>query len=61
MHQEIQLPDGNVACEADFTMGLFDLERRKLIEPTPGWLACLGLGGEDWRPSGGAPEPGQPG
>lgn len=52
MHQEILLPDGNVACEADFTMGLFDLERRKLIEPTPEWLACLGLAGDE--PPGGS-------
>lgn len=52
MQQEIRLADGSVACEADFTMGLFDLQRRKLIEPTPEWLACVGMTSDDWQPSG---------
>ncbi|HWO11162.1 MAG TPA: acyl-CoA thioesterase [Polyangiaceae bacterium] len=52
MHQEMRLADGSVACDADFTLGLFDLERRKLLEPTPAWLTSLGLAPEDWQPSG---------
>ena len=52
MRQEMRLADGSVACDADFTLGLLDLERRKLIEPTPAWLTCLGLTLEDWQPSG---------
>jgi YbgC/YbaW family acyl-CoA thioester hydrolase len=35
--------DGAVACEATFTFGLFDLERRRLIEPTPEWAFAVGL------------------
>jgi acyl-CoA thioester hydrolase len=35
--------DGNVACEAIFTIGLFDLEKRRLIEPTPAWAFAVGL------------------
>ena len=41
-----------VACDADFTFGLFDLQRRKLVEPTPEWLVSLGLGREEWQPGG---------
>ena len=38
---------GEVCCEAVFTVGLFDLRARKLIPPTPEWLAALGLRAED--------------
>jgi thioesterase-3 len=41
--QQIVDGDGNVCCEALFTIGLFDLSARKLIPPTPEWLAALGL------------------
>ncbi len=37
------LKDGNVACEAIFTIGLFDLDKRRLIEPTPAWAFAVGL------------------
>lgn len=37
------LKDGNVACDAVFTIGLFDLEKRRLIEPTPEWAYAVGL------------------
>jgi YbgC/YbaW family acyl-CoA thioester hydrolase len=43
--QEIVKADGGVACEAFFTFGLFDLERRKLIEPTPEWAHAVGVEG----------------
>jgi len=49
MHQEIRLADGNVACDAEFTFGFFDLQRRKLIDPSPAWLATFGLTVEDWQ------------
>lgn len=49
MHQEIRLPDGRVACDADFTFGFFDLHERKLIDPSPAWLATFGLTVEDWQ------------
>lgn len=41
--QQIVDGDGNVCCEALFTIGLFDLSARKLIPPTPEWLVALGL------------------
>jgi len=50
MHQEIRTTAGDVACDADFVMGLFDTRTRKLIEPTPEWLASLGLSTQDWEP-----------
>ena len=34
--------EGRVASEADFTMALFDLGARKIVPPTPEWLARLG-------------------
>ena len=42
-------PLARVACEAIVTFGLFDLERRKLIEPTPAWRYAIGL---DTAPAG---------
>jgi len=41
--QQIVDADGNVCCEALFTIGLFDLTARKLIPPTPEWIKALGL------------------
>jgi acyl-CoA thioester hydrolase len=43
--QEMVKADGSVACEATFTFGLFDLERRKLIDPTPEWAYAVGVEG----------------
>jgi YbgC/YbaW family acyl-CoA thioester hydrolase len=42
VRQSILKADGAVACEAVFRCGLFDLAARKLIPPTPQWLAALG-------------------
>lgn len=36
------LRDGVVCCTAEFTIGLFDLNQRKLIAPTPEWLKAIG-------------------
>jgi acyl-CoA thioester hydrolase len=36
-------PDGAVACEALFTFGLFDLQNRRLIDPTAEWKKAIGL------------------
>lgn len=41
--QEIIKEDGNTAAEAIFTIGLFDLANRRLIEPTDLWLKAIGL------------------
>ena len=43
VRQEIRDPDGNLFCEALLTIGLFDLDARRLILPTPEWLRALGL------------------
>ncbi len=32
-----------VCCEGVFVMGLFDLDARKLIPPTPDWLRAVGI------------------
>ena len=49
LRQQMVKSDGNLACEAIFTFGLFDIERRRLIEPTPAWAYAIGLTTE--RPS----------
>jgi YbgC/YbaW family acyl-CoA thioester hydrolase len=41
--QQMLKADGAVACEALITFGLFDMERRKLIEPTPAWRYAIGV------------------
>lgn len=43
MQQKMIRADGVVASEAVFVYGLFDLERRKLIAPTPEWKAAVGV------------------
>lgn len=43
MRQQMIKADGSVASEAVFTFGLFDMEARKLIEPTPEWKIAIGL------------------
>lgn len=35
--------DGAVCCEAEFTIGLFDIKRRKLIAPSEAWLKAIGV------------------
>jgi acyl-CoA thioester hydrolase len=43
MRQIMLKTTGEVACEAIFTFGLFDITQRKLIEPTPEWARAVGL------------------
>lgn len=43
LKQEMLRPNGDIACVAIFTMGLFDLTERKLIEPTPEWKKAIGM------------------
>jgi acyl-CoA thioester hydrolase len=52
--QQICDEQGNVCCEAMFVIGLFDMAARKLIPPTPAWLAACGLRPEDVGPPRGA-------
>lgn len=35
--------NNEVCCEAEFIMGFFDLNKRKLIPPTPEWLKAIGI------------------
>ena len=43
IRQQMLKADSSVACEAIFSFGLFDVERRKLIDPTPEWAFAVGL------------------
>ncbi len=43
LRQIIIKENKEIAAEAVFTFGLFDLKARKLIAPTPAWRAALGL------------------
>jgi acyl-CoA thioester hydrolase len=43
LKQQMIKADGNIASEAFFTLGLFDLVQRRLIEPTPAWKRAIGL------------------
>jgi acyl-CoA thioester hydrolase len=49
--QQIVDADGNLCCEALFTIALFDLSARKLIPPTPEWIKALGLTEADVAPT----------
>ncbi len=49
VRQEIEKSDGVLACEADFTIGLFDVKERRLIDPTDAWLACVGWTRNEWK------------
>ncbi len=41
--QEMIKTDGAIAAELELTIGLFDLQTRRLIEPTPEWKKAIGL------------------
>jgi YbgC/YbaW family acyl-CoA thioester hydrolase len=43
MRQVMLKNDGSAACEALFTFGLFHLDERRLIEPTPEWAHAVGV------------------
>lgn len=43
MKQQMINAEGAVASEAVFVYGLFDLEKRKLIEPTEAWKKAIGI------------------
>ena len=48
--QQIVDDEGNLCCDTLFTIGLFDLNARKLIAPTPEWLKAIGLTEADLAP-----------
>lgn len=35
--------NGEVCCEATFVIGLFDMNKRKLVLPTEAWLRAVGI------------------
>lgn len=43
LKQEILNSKGELSAEAVFTLALFDLKERKIIEPTPEWRKAVGL------------------
>lgn len=43
LRQMVFKESGEVACIADFSVGLFDLKQRKLIEPTPEFKYAIGM------------------
>ena len=43
MRQQMIKEDGSIASEAVFVFALFDMEKRKLIEPTDEWKRALGI------------------
>lgn len=43
LEQTMYKPDGKVASEAEFTVGLFDMKERKLVDATPEWLKAIGV------------------
>lgn len=43
LKQKMIKENGAVASEAVFTFGLFDLNTRKLIDPTPEWKKAVGV------------------
>jgi acyl-CoA thioester hydrolase len=42
--QEMRDEAGEVCCDGRFLCGLFDLNARRLVLPTPEWLVAVGLG-----------------
>ncbi len=42
LSQEIRRGD-DVCCSAEFTFGILDLEKRKLVEPSAEWLKAIGV------------------
>jgi thioesterase III len=45
--QQIRDETDEPCTEALFTIGLFDMASRRLVRPTPEWMAALGLRAED--------------
>jgi len=41
--QEMRDEAGELYCEGRFLCGLFDMKARRLLAPTPDWLAALGM------------------
>lgn len=55
--QQMVNVNGDLCCDATFVMGLFDMQSRKLIPPTPEWLRALGISAADLEGRPDAPNP----
>ncbi len=44
LRQTVINENNDLAADATFTFGLFDLKARKLVEPTEAWKKAVGLG-----------------
>jgi acyl-CoA thioester hydrolase len=58
--QQILDDAGEVCCDALFTIGLFDLDARRLIRPTPEWVAAMGLRPEEMAAADGSEREARP-
>jgi acyl-CoA thioester hydrolase len=47
LQQQMIKEDGSVSCEANFTVGYFDMRERKLIKPDQDWLNAIGVQARD--------------
>lgn len=43
LEQVMYKADGKVAAEAEFTIGVFDMKARKLVDAPPEWLKAVGI------------------
>lgn len=43
LKQIIEKENGDLACDALYTMGFFDMKKRKLILPSDEWLQAIGV------------------
>lgn len=43
LEQIMYKADGKVASEAEFTIGIFDMKARKLVDAPPEWLKAVGV------------------
>lgn len=43
LEQVMYKSDGKVASEAEFTIGVFDMKARKLVDAPPEWLKAVGV------------------
>ena len=43
LEQIMYKESGKIASEAEFTVGLFDMKERRLVDATPEWLKAIGV------------------
>ncbi len=50
VRQDMVRNQDEVCASAEFTIALFDVRARKLIEPTDEWLSAVGWSRSEWTP-----------